>query len=120
MGPHQGTAYALPDNLGYAEIVNEPEVTDRGATPTSIVVYFLQADAKSSLTPVPTDVKVKVDRGRRGSETLALKAEPKAGDAAGASRFASSPGRNELETLRCHLMATAGGKPVNISVSGSR
>lgn len=116
-GPHDGVAYALPDGVGYAEVVNEPPVTDRAETPTSVVVYFLASDAKAPLTPSPTDVKLQIDRARKGSETLALKAEPKSG---GANRFASAPGPNDVQALHGRLTAKLGGKPINILISGAR
>jgi hypothetical protein len=114
-------AYALPKELGYAEVVNEPEAGGRGdPTPTSIVVYFLQKDAKTALTPAPTDVRFLINSGRNRIETLAMAAQPKAGDTSGGSRFASKPGPYALNLIRGELNATAGGSPVKIPVIGTR
>lgn len=121
VGPHKGPAYALPGGLGYAEIVNEPGADGRDrAAPTAIVVYFLGPDAKASLTPAPTDVKFLVNSGRGKSQSVALKAEPKADGPAGEGRFASAPGPYQIEELRGELTAKAGDAPVKIPIAGAR
>jgi hypothetical protein len=119
-GPHGGLAYALPDELGYAEIVNEPPVEGRGEkVSTSIVVYFLSPDVKQS-GKTPSDVKFILKRGKTDSRTLTLKAEPKSGDSSGQSRFVSESGPFRVEDLRGDLTASVEGKPVSISVVGGR
>jgi hypothetical protein len=121
IGPHEGMAYALPGGQGYAEVVNEPIVEARGdAPPTSIVVYFLGSDAKTSSTQTPTDVKVIMNPGKPTTKTVTLKAEPKAGDPAGGSRFASEPGPYRITELRGELVATLGAGPIKISVVEGR
>jgi hypothetical protein len=117
IGPHQGIAYPLPDGLGFVEIVNEPEVEERGSkVSTSLVVYFLGSDAKVSMTSPPSDVKFNLNPGKPDAKSLVLKAEPKAGDPAGAGRFASETGPYRIEELRGELVATVGGKPVSIPI----
>ena len=37
VGPHQGIAYVLPNDLCFAEVINEPEVDDRSKTALEIV-----------------------------------------------------------------------------------
>ncbi len=113
IGPHQATLYQLPENQGWVELVNEPEVEDRRVKPnTAVVVYFFQADRKTPLAPAPSDVRVDVNEGRNHIETLTLKAEPKVDDPAGGCRFASKLGPYLLEGLRGKLTATLNGKPV--------
>jgi hypothetical protein len=119
VGPHHGVTIRLADDQGFAEIVNEPEVGDRGSRqPTAIVVYFLQTDGKTPLTPPPSDVRVEVDLGRRRSEKLPMKAEPKSADPAGTSRFVSKPGPFLLQDTRGLLFATLGGRQIELSFDG--
>jgi hypothetical protein len=121
VGPHQATAFALADDLGYVEFVNEPPVEERGSsTPTPIVVYFLDKDAKASSNLSPTDVKFRIDQGQKGSRTVDLKSEPKGDDPAGGCRFTSTPGPFRIDELRGELTANAGGKPVKASLVGAR
>ncbi len=120
VGPHQGPAYALPDGLGYAEFANDPKADERDRTaPTALVVYFLKSDAKTSLTPPPTDVKFQAANGRR-VQAIDLKPTPKADDPAGESRFASQAGPYRLEELRGDLTAKAGATPVKLAIAGAR
>src|SRR5262249_28246738 len=109
-GPHHGTTLQLPEQMGYVELVNEPEVKDRRSTePTALVAYFLKDDAQSPLDPLPSAVKFAIDggggrdgRARKGSgspEVLPLGAEPKSGAPAGAGRFVSKPGPYQLANL---------------------
>jgi hypothetical protein len=121
IGPHQATAFAMADDLGYVEFVNEPPVEDRGSsTPTSIVVYFLDKDAKLSSTLSLTDVKFRIDQGQKGSRMVDLKSEPKSGDPAGGCRFTSTPGPFRIDELRGELTANVGNKLVKISLAGAR
>ena len=95
----------LPENKGFVELVNEPEVTrppqstadvDRG--------LFLQTDAKSPLSSRTVGCQLRDRRGRRegcrgkkgSAESVPLGAEPKSDDPAGASRFASKPGHTNF------------------------
>jgi len=119
-GPHQGVTLLLPHGSGVAEIVNEPEPSDRRAADTSVVVYFLMPDARTPLTPPPADVRVRVELGPKRSETLELKAEPRTDDPTGASRFASRTGPYLLSALRGELTATVGSARLKIPLSGLR
>jgi hypothetical protein len=120
VGPHGAAMYPLPGGAGFAELVNEPEVTDRRAAPTTaIVAYFFQGDAKSPLSPGPSDVRVVLDQGRKRSESLPLKSDPKSDDPAGGCRFATKLGPYLLEGLRGKLTGTVNGQPFDLSfVSG--
>jgi hypothetical protein len=120
-GPHHGTTIRLPEDKGFVELTNEPEVRDRrSAEPTAIVAYFLKTDGKSPLEPAPTDVAFVVAGGKKSSETVALAAEPKSDDPAGASRFASKPGQHQLTMLRGTLKAKLAGQDISIPIEGSR
>lgn len=120
MGPHHGTAFALPQDAGLAEVVNEPEPEGRSDPVTSIVVYFLMPDGKTPLTPAPTDVRVVVSAGRKKPETLELKAEPKSDDPSGGARFASKTGPYLLPDLHGQLSAKVGGAEFKASLVGVR
>jgi hypothetical protein len=120
IGPHQGVAYPLPDDLGYAEVVNEPEPETRGTTSTALVVYFLDPPAKASLATLPTNVTFQLALGNGKAQTVALKAVPKAEDPVGSGRFASDLGPYRLAELRGDLTATISGKPIKISLVGGR
>lgn len=121
VGPHQGTAYALPGGLGYAEVVNDPRAGERDrAAPTALVVYFLGPDTKAALTPPPSDVKVQVSSGRTKGQAVPLKADPRPDDPAGGSRFATAPGPYQLEEFRGDLTAKAGATAIKIPIAGAR
>ena len=117
-GPHGGTALALPEGAGYVEVINEPTPQDRsrGAT-TAIVAYFLAADLQAAVAAAPANVKV-VDRTSRTS--IALKPEAKAGDPAGAGRFASAVGAYNLAEIHGELSGTIAGKPFSFDLGGIR
>jgi hypothetical protein len=120
-GPHDGTTLRLPDDQGFAEIVNEPEPSGRSRDETTaLVVYFLQADGKTPISPAPSDVKFEAKSGKQAAKTLALAAEPKSDDAAGAARFATKPGPYSLADLRGRLSASVGGKDVSVDYAGAR
>ena len=123
LGPHHGTTIRLSDDKGFVELTNEPEVTDRRANePTSIVAYYLKADAVSALDPPPTDVNFVVFDGtaKKGSKAIPLAAEPKADDPAGAVRFASKPGPYQLSAIRGTLNGKLGGQEVSATFQGGR
>jgi hypothetical protein len=114
-------SFALPNDLGYAEVVNEPQVEGRGdASNTSIVVYILTPDIKASAPVALTDVKFVIDAGTARTKTLTLKSEPKPNDPAGGNRFISEAGPYRIEEIRGELTANAAGAPVKIMVAQGR
>ncbi len=121
-GPHRGNTIRLPDEKGFVELTNEPEIRDRGSRePTAIVAYFLKMDGTSPLEPAPSDVKIVVSQaGKKAAQTIPLSAEPKADDPAGGSRFISKPGPHHLAMLRGMLTAKIDGQEVSLPVTGSR
>jgi len=114
----------LPEGLGYAEFVNEPPATERGSDPpTALVVYFLQADGKSPLSPPPSEVKARVEvSGSRqvATQTLEMKPEPKSDDASGGVRFTSKPGPFQLGNIRGSLSGKAQGKAFKLEIAQGR
>ena len=130
IGPHHGTMVALPDDKGFVEFINEPEISDRrNPQPTSIVVYFLQSDSKLPLSPAPSEVSFALDssRGRAAggrstaaAQAIPLKAEPKPDDPAGSSRFASQPGAYDLTSVRGTLSAKINGQDISTLFGGAR
>lgn len=120
-GSHHGTTLRLPEERGFVELTNEPEVRDRRSNEaTSLVAYFLQPDGKSPLEPAPTDVRFAIDRAKKAPETISLLPEPKADDPVGAGRFASKPGAYQLVRLRGKLNAKIGGQETSTPFEGAR
>ena len=72
VGPHKGTTIRLPDDKGFVELTNEPEIQARGSRePTALVAYFLKMDETSAMEPAPSDVRlVLAAPGKKGSETI--------------------------------------------------
>jgi hypothetical protein len=119
-GPHGGTAYRLPGDSGFAELVNEPEAADaRAASKTALVVYFLEKDGKSPLSPPPADVGLELMVDRHWVK-VPLTGQPKAGDDAGAARFATAPGPYALAETHGTLKATVAGQPATIEFAAGR
>ncbi len=119
----------LPEDKGFVELVNEPEVNDRRKPePTSIVAYYLQTDGKSPLEPAPADVSFAIEtgggkgaRGKPGSgDRIPLSAQPRPDDPLGAVRFASKPGPYDLAAIRGTLTATIAGQQIASQFGGSR
>ncbi len=119
IGPHGGTAYRLPDETGYVELINEPEVDLRSETPTALVAYFLQTDVETPLSPSPSDVKLELEAGQL-TRTIALEPSPGTGDPAGSTRFASEPGPYNLADIRGNLTGQLGGQPFEVTIEGRR
>jgi hypothetical protein len=122
VGPHHGTTIRLPDDKGFIELTNEPEVRTRDSTePTAIVAYFLKLDGTSSLEPAPSDVKIELNPvGRKPAETIPLAAEPKGDDPTAGSRFVSKSGPHHLAMLRGKLSAKIDGQELSFPITGSR
>jgi hypothetical protein len=119
-GPHGGLSYRLPDDRGYAEIINEPPISASGGTPqTAVVVYFLGTDARTPLESKPTGVKVELDLGRRRN-TLPLSPSALAGDPSGSNRFVSKTGPYVIADARGLLTTTLDGKTFTLDFSTRR
>jgi hypothetical protein len=107
---HGGTIVALPGNRGFAEILNEVKPEARSST---VVVYFVQPDMKSPLSPAPSDVRLKIQLGRKDS-IVRLAPDPATGDPLAAARFASPPGNYPWEARENELIATIDGQSVTV------
>jgi hypothetical protein len=117
-GPHGVTAYVLPGEKGYVEILTEPGAKSTPKKKTlDLVVYFLKPDLKSPLDPAPTDVRAAIDAGEGGRKALALAAAPGSGPARSAGRFASQVGLDAGGELTGELSAQVDGQPVQIPFS---
>ena len=111
-GPHNGPALALPGDRGYAEVLAEP---NRGGRDPSVVVYFLDPDLKRVLSPLPTDVRVKLAIPGGGIEELPLSPAPKPRDRAGSGRMASPPVPVDPDRLSGELSAIVEGQPFTVA-----
>ncbi len=111
-GPHNGPALALPGDRGYAEIVAEP---NRGGQDPSVVVYFLGPGLKKVLSPLPSDVRVKLAIPGVGIEELALSPAPKPRDRVGSGRMASPPVSVDPDRLSGELSAIVEGQPFTVA-----
>ncbi len=111
-GPHNGPAVALPGDRGYAEVIAEP---NRGGQDPSVVVYFLDSDLKRVLSPLPSDVRVKLAIPGGGIEELALSPSPKPRDRAGSGRMASPPVPVDPDRVSGELTATVEGQPFTMA-----
>ena len=126
-GPHNGLMIPLPQNEGFAEILNQEATSagsrQRGRLPRMIVVYFLGADKKSALSTAPTAVSVKFLGETAGTEGPAISLSPAADpkDPAGAMRFTSAAGDYDLARRRAKLTADlVGGQKLDEGFVGMR
>jgi hypothetical protein len=114
--PHAGTVGPIPGDLGYVEILFEPPLKAGTRAPSAMVAYFLGTDGKTALTPAPTDVSITYTVDRM-PKTTTLKASPKTGDPAGASRFASDPTAITEPRLEGDLSASINGQTVTVPIT---
>lgn len=111
-GPHNGPAVALPGDRGYAEVLAEP---GRAGQDPSLVVYFLDPDLKRVLSPLPSDVRVKLTIAGGESEELPLSPAPKPRDKTGSGRMASPPVSVDPDRVSGELSATVEGQPFTVA-----
>jgi hypothetical protein len=114
-GPHGGIAVPLPGDQGYAEVVVE-RIASKGTAkaPSKLAVYFLNADLKAPLSPLPTNVAVKaiLPTGDTANPTLTL--EPKSSDPLAAGRHVSPTGDFDYDELSGEVTATVDGASVSL------
>ena len=111
-GPHNGPAVALPGDRGYAEVLAEP---GRAGQDPSLVVYFLDPDLKRVLSPLPSDVRVKLNVAGGETEEMPLSHAPKSKDKAGSGRMASPPVSVDPDRVSGELSATVEGHPFTVA-----
>ncbi len=118
VGPHGGPAHALPDGMGYVEVVVESSTSAKakaGELPR-LVAYFLQPDLKQALAPLPTGVTADLTLPDGTTKNVNLQPEGKTGDPAGPGRFAAAPAPEfGYDELRGDLKADLAGTPFTTS-----
>lgn len=112
-GLNGGTAFPLPEKLGYAEVVVE---RTKPGQPVTVAVYFLDETGTKPLVKPPGAVKATLQ--------LPTDPEPKAvsftskektgGKAAIGPRFATAPGPYDFDELKGELQVTLDGKDVTV------
>ena len=120
VGPHGGRAYPLPGGAGFVEVLHETVGTPvpKKALPVVMAVYFLGPDRKASLSPAPSNVSVTATLpGNEASQAIQLTPTPKAGDPAGAVRYASNQGAFDADEISGEVKATVGGGAVTVPFS---
>jgi hypothetical protein len=111
----------LPGDVGFGEVLIEFAVTEPGKEPNAqVVVYFLGPDLTTAVSPLPTNVSVKMLLPNKDSQILALSAQPKPDDPAGAGRFASQPGPLLVDEPLGELTAVFAGRTFTASFSTVR
>ncbi|MBI3467173.1 MAG: hypothetical protein HY000_29525 [Planctomycetes bacterium] len=111
----------LHDFQGFGEVVIEIDPKSSDAEPLArVVVYFLKADLKSPLSPLPTDVSVRLLVPNQEAEVVPLNPQPKTDESAGAGRFASNPGLYHLDEPIGQLTTTLGGNSFNAPFTSLR
>jgi len=115
--PHQGVVVALPDERGFAEILNEGQARGKPAGRRSLVavVHFYSSDRQSPLVPAPTEVSLTIN----GAKVL-LVAAPDPKDTKAGARFASAPGPYELREAKLEVSANLGDKSFSELTRGPR
>ena len=113
-GPHGGTAYRMPQHLGYVELTNDPDVDPRTEGPTSIVASFLGNDGKQPMTGTPSDIVFQVEVSR---DPILVPLKP---SNEGAKQFASEQGPYNLKMIRGTLSGKIDGKDFQMQVSSGR
>jgi hypothetical protein len=108
--PHGGTAFALPEGKGFAEVLRQDAPGQPGFT--QLVVYFLDPERKA-LTSAATAVSFTPKA--RGATPVALKPIGDA-DPARAGGLASAPFRDPGEIVGL-LSATIENKPVSLAIN---
>lgn len=112
-GLNGGTAFPIPENLGYAEIVVERA---KPGQPVTVAVYFLDETATKALTKTPAGVKASLQLPtdpEPKSVTLSAK-EKSGGKPAVGPRFATAPGPYDFDELKGDLQLTLDGKELTV------
>jgi hypothetical protein len=112
VSPNSVAMFSIPGNRGYFEVKTEIETAPRGARgagrSSKIVASFYQADGTTPLSPLPTDVSVKVGSDEAG-KTITLTPSPEKSKSA--FQFTTAMG-DYPESLRGTLMATVNGERI--------
>lgn len=110
-GLNGGTAYPIPGDLGFVEVVVE---RTKPGKPVILAAYFLDSTAKSAMTTEPATVKARLVIPLEDAPkdvTLSAKAKPGSGTG---KRFATEPGNFDFDELRGDLFVTLEGKELTV------
>lgn len=119
-GPHGGPMVPLPANAGFAEINIEYE-----GNRAVVAAYFVDADNRP-LATLPADIVVKLQMPDGETvETVNLKPAPVTDklrnvNDTGKARFASAPGRYDVDRLVGEISGTHAGQPFTESFQRSQ
>ncbi len=111
-GLNGGTAYPIPGDLGYAEVVIE---RSRPGQPVTLAVYFLDSTAKKAMASEPAEVRAKlVIPVEDAPKDVKLSTKSKSSGKSEGIRFATEPGNFDFDELRGELFVTLEGKEVAV------
>jgi len=106
---HGGSIIALPGDRGFVELKADRPVPSQGKSAASaksrIFAYFYKSDGTTEMSPVPSDVSLRLGTADRGTD-IKLSPEPKE-----SGLLASEPGAYPDE-LRGQIALTLEGVPV--------
>lgn len=110
-GLNGGTAYPIPGDFGFAEVVIE---RNKPGQPVILAVYFLDSTGKQAITYEPSGVHAKlVIPADNAPKEAKLTSKPKPGKSDG-KRFATEPGKYDFDELHGEIIATIDGKELTI------
>ncbi len=117
MGPHGGSAYALPGGRGYAELIIAQVPDDPTGIQAVVQVFLLAPDLEARRPmdqPWPNDVRVSLELPDDERIDLDLRLEPDETDptGVGAARFVSPAGPYVSDQMFGTLRMTVDGQAV--------
>lgn len=118
-GPKGSFALALPERLGYVELLVE-RIGGSGKPPTPSLVlaaYFIGPDGQGPMTDLPTAVEAFLEPLGGPPAHVALVPRPLGKDEWARARFASEPGDFSQDEFRGELKVVAGGKTVSVPIA---
>lgn len=114
-GVHGGTAFPLPNDRGYAEVVIEPQKVTKAGREVVLAVYFLKPDLKAALEPAPSGVAAKLAvPGQEAPATPTFAPKPlKPGD----GRFATEVGPYDVDEIRGEVTGSLDGQAFAVPIA---
>jgi hypothetical protein len=116
-GPgHGGQLFEMPGKVGWVEVASEivPDEKSRSGK-TILYVYFLRPDARTIVTPAPTNPGITLELPS-GRKSVPLSSRVRANDPNKDVGFATPPGSYQgHENLSGEVTATIDGQPVTVS-----
>lgn len=118
-GPRGTFALALPDGLGYVELLVERIGGSGKSLGTTMVLaaYFVDPDGKSPMVALPASVEAALRP--QGAEPSQVNLVPRSlgNDAWSHARFASEPGDFSQDEIHGELKIQAAGKTVSVPIA---